>query len=65
MKYVSGQASLPSGEPGPRIFEDIDALMRWCQRYYSNGTFLFRGQVRDWGLKASLFRSDNEETRRK
>jgi hypothetical protein len=44
MKYVSGQASLPSGEPGPRIFEDIDAMMRWCQRYYSNGTFLFRAK---------------------
>src|SRR5262249_48315917 len=65
-QIVSGHAS-PTSEKSaePRIFKDIDAVIRWCQRYYSNGSFLFRGQVRDWGVKASLFRSDNEETRRK
>jgi FRG domain len=63
MQYVSGQAKPRSGEPEPRMFEDIEAVMRWCQRYYSNGSFLFRGQVRDWGVTASLFRSDSEDVR--
>jgi hypothetical protein len=39
-----------------RVFEDIEAAIAWCDRYYANGHFLFRGQTRDWPLTAPIHR---------
>src|SRR4051794_16400145 len=39
-----------------RVFPGIEAAIDWCERYYGNGLFLFRGQTRDWPLAAPLHR---------
>jgi hypothetical protein len=66
VQYVSGNnTATPRTKSEPRIFEDIDAAIRWCERYYSHASFLFRGQTQDWGVKASLFRASDEDTQRR
>lgn len=44
----------------PRVFESVKEAVLWCDRYYGNGHFLFRGQARDWPLTASIHRLSNE-----
>jgi FRG domain len=52
-------------ERPPRVFDSIEAAIAWCDRYYANGQFLFRGQTRDWPLTAPLHRlSDAREHER-
>jgi hypothetical protein len=43
-------------ERHPRVFDNVEAAIAWCDRHYSNGRFLFRGQTRDWPLTAPIHR---------
>jgi hypothetical protein len=66
LQYVSGDTDAAAQtEPESRIFDNIEAVISWCERYYSNGSFLFRGQTQDWGVKASLFRAPDEKVLRR
>ena len=57
-KYVSGneEDTASNRESSPRVFNNIEAAIAWCDRYYSNGQFLFRGQTQDWPLLAPIHR---------
>src|SRR5262245_55050225 len=66
LKYVSGEADPAARtEDETRIFDSIEAAISWCERYYATSGFLFRGQTKDWGLKASLFRTADDKILRR
>jgi len=41
---------------GYQLFDDIEGLIAWCDRYYGGAGFLFRGQAEDWPLDSPLAR---------
>lgn len=58
LNYVSRNEADSDGgtEKQPRVFDNIEAAVEWCDRFYTNGRFLFRGQTRDWPLMAPIHR---------
>jgi hypothetical protein len=58
LSYVSinAQSEGAHEERQPRVFDNVEAAIAWCDRYYANGRFLFRGQTRDWPLTAPIHR---------
>lgn len=52
---VEASEGATQGRP-PRVFEAVEAAIAWCERYYANGRFLFRGQTRDLPLAAPIHR---------
>jgi hypothetical protein len=65
LKYVS------SDEPSerahqkrqPRVFDSVEDALAWCDRFYANGHFFFRGQTQDWPLQAPIYRVSKDSDR--
>ena len=52
------------GQKGTRHL-NIDSAVRWCERFYGNRRFLFRGQVQPWPISSTMERiTDRDEFER-
>lgn len=57
LNYVSLDERDASSKPNAsNVFENIKDLIAWCDVYYANGCFLFRGQTKHYPLISSLHR---------